>query len=171
MDDTIITNIFYIGIVVLILTGILLFLHIFHFNLNEHVNKKLLQVVTIESLKNINEVGQNEVGQNEVGQEEPLLLEPKDFINTDLEKDFCSGFKGSGSTQKLNESCGQLTNSNCSTTSCCILANGNRCLAGSASGPTFLTNTDGSNINVDYYYYQGKCYGSKCPTLSGESKV
>lgn len=153
MDDTIITNIFYIGIVVFILTGILLFLHIFHFNLNEQVNKKLLQVVTIESLKNI----------NDISQEEPLLLGPKDFINTDLEKDFCSGFKGSGSTQKLNESCGQLTNANCSTTACCILANGNRCLAGSASGPTFLTNTDGSNINVDYYYYQGKCYGDKCP--------
>ena len=162
MDDTIITNIFYIGIVVITIIGILLFLHIFHFNLNEQVSKKLIKVVTIESLKNINDISE---------QEEPLLLGVKDFINTDLEKDFCSGFKGAGSTQKLNESCGQLTNANCSTTACCILANGNQCLAGSASGPTFLTNTDGSNINIDYYYYQGKCYGDKCPTLSEEYKV
>lgn len=153
--DIITTNIIYIGIVVLIIIGILLFLHIFHFDLNETVSKKLLQVVTIESLEN--------KSNNIDIVEEPLLLGPKDFINTDLEKDFCNGFKGSGSTQKLNEQCGGLTNTNCVTTSCCVLANGTKCLAGSANGPTFLTNLDGSNINVDYYYYQGKCYGSKCP--------
>jgi len=151
--DTITLNIFYIGIVVLIIIGILLFLHIFNFDLNQMVSKKLLQVVTIESLQNNVDIP-----------EEPLLLGAKDFISTDLAKDFCNGFKGSGSTQKINEQCGELTNQNCSFTSCCVLANGSQCLAGSATGPTFLTNPNGSNINVDYFYYQGKCYGSGCPS-------
>jgi len=145
-----------IFIIVLLILSLIIFINTIGLNLNDEERpKKLLQVVTIESLEN--------KSNNIDIVEEPLLLGPKDFINTDLEKDFCNGFKGSGSTQKLNEQCAGLTNTNCVTTSCCVLANGTKCLAGSANGPTFLTNLDGSNINVDYYYYQGKCYGSKCP--------
>lgn len=91
--------------------------------------------------------------------EQPLFLTIKnDLLNTDLPKDFCKFNQNS-----LESSCNKLTSSNCLITDCCVLNNGNKCVAGSENGPTYLTNIDGTKINVDYYYYQGKCFGSNCP--------
>ena len=162
----IIQNITYILIVFLILIGILLIIHLFHFDFNTEIYpKKLLQVVTIENLQNKNEL-KNELNndkKNNIFTNEPLLLTSKDFINTDLAKDFCKSFQGS--SNKLNEECSRLTKTNCKETTCCVLLNGEKCLAGSAKGPTFLTDTSSQNINIDFYYYQNKCYGGSCPTI------
>jgi hypothetical protein len=35
-------------------------------------------------------------------------------------------------------------------------------VAGGARGPTFNTDENGKTNNLDYYYYQNKCYGAKC---------
>ena len=63
----------------------------------------------------------------------------------------------------MNTQCGKLTRKNCNATSCCVLTSEQKCLAGNADGPTFNTNNNGKTINLDYYYYQNKCYGDKCP--------
>jgi len=39
----------------------------------------------------------------------------------------------------------------------------NQCKAGNASGPTFHSDEKGKSLPLDTYYFQGKCYGEKCP--------
>lgn len=60
--------------------------------------------------------------------------------------------------QALNAQCSKLTEYNCKRMGCCVFTSENKCVAGDRTGPTAEYNT-----NLDYYYYQNKCYGSKCP--------
>ena len=71
--------------------------------------------------------------------------------------DFCKSTSAS-----LKESCAKLTKKNGNSTSCCVMLNGKNCVAGNQDGPTFKTDS-GEDINIDYYYYQNKCYGDNCP--------
>ena len=73
---------------------------------------------------------------------------------------FCESYKGSSA--QLNTECGRLTQKNCNETSCCVFAN-NKCVAGSANGPTYNTDNNG-NTNTSSYYFQNQCYGSNCPS-------
>ena len=48
---------------------------------------------------------------------------------------FCESYRGASG--KLNEACGKLTDSNCASTSCCVISNG-KCVAGNAKdGSTY----------------------------------
>jgi hypothetical protein len=107
--------------------------------------KKLLQVVTIEGLTNNNN--------NETKDNTSIIVNKSDA--------FCQHH--TGSSHILENSCGKLTQGNCNTTSCCVWTSNNKCVAGKAKGPTFNTDDNGKTKNLDYYYYQNKCYGSKCP--------
>jgi hypothetical protein len=82
---------------------------------------------------------------------------------------FCESYKGSSGD--LNTACGKLTNKNCNSTSCCILTSNKKCAAGNADGPTYNTDDTGKTINLDYYYYQNKCYGNKCPNKMKKMKM
>ena len=73
---------------------------------------------------------------------------------------FCESYKGTSA--QLNTECGRLTQKNCNETSCCVFAN-NKCVAGSANGPTYNTDNNG-NTNTSSYYFQNQCYGSNCPS-------
>lgn len=73
---------------------------------------------------------------------------------------FCESHRGS--SHLLEKSCSKLTQNNCNSTSCCVWTSNNKCVAGNVKGPTFNTDDNGKTQNVDYYYYQNKCYGSKC---------
>ena len=75
---------------------------------------------------------------------------------------FCEVNKG----YDLEKSCNELTNQNCNLTSCCVWTNDNKCKAGNKSGPTFNSNSNGKTNSLDYYYFQNKCYGEKCPSSS-----
>jgi len=75
---------------------------------------------------------------------------------------FCETNKESGGN--LEKSCNKLTQGNCNSTSCCIWTSDKKCKAGSVTGPTFHTDANGKTKNLDYYYFQGKCYGAGCPT-------
>ena len=55
-------------------------------------------------------------------------------INLNPVSDFCKS-----SSASLKESCGKLTKKNCNSTSCCIVLNGEKCVAGNQDGPTFKT--------------------------------
>lgn len=68
-------------------------------------------------------------------------------------KSFCNTYK---SADELNNQCSNLTQYNCNQVGCCIFTSDNKCQAGNATGPLYTS-------NIDYYYYQNKCYGNNCP--------
>ena len=76
---------------------------------------------------------------------------------------FCDYYDGKSS--ELNKKCGDLTKKNCKSTKCCVYAmmNGEEgCFAGNEHGPTFRFNNEGKTNEIDYFYYNNKCYGNKC---------
>ena len=66
-----------------------------------------------------------------------------------------------GSTK---EWCSKLTRKNCGKTSCCVWTSDDKCGSGSVRGPTYNTDEKGNTRPLDYYYFQNKCYGAKCPS-------
>jgi hypoxanthine-guanine phosphoribosyltransferase len=140
MDEELIKYILKIFIVVIILFGIILLMSFLNSkNQNKQpTTKELKEVVIIEKMT----------------------------TDTDLKYDnaasFCTNHDNLPSGNTLEESCNKLTNENCNSVSCCVLLNGEKCVAGDADGPTFKTETNGSKRNVDFYYYQKKCYGNGC---------
>ena len=133
------SNILNIFIGVVIIFALIIFIDVINLDLNpDDSNKKVVQVVNIEALQN---------KQNDV---------PNTSINLNPVSDFCKS-----SSASLKESCGKLTKKNCNSTSCCIVLNGEKCVAGNQDGPTFKTEA-GQDISIDYYYYQNKCYGNNC---------
>ena len=73
---------------------------------------------------------------------------------------FCENLRGS--SHILEEKCGNLSQNNCNSTSCCIWTSDNKCVAGNATGAKFNTNDNGKTQALNYYYFQNKCYGSGC---------
>jgi hypothetical protein len=132
-----ILNIF-IGVIVIF--ALIIFIDLSNINLNpeEQTNKKIIQVVNIEALTTKKEA-------------------PDTSINLNHISDFCKN-----SSDSLKKSCAKLTRKNCNATTCCVMLNGEKCVAGNKDGPTFKTES-GKDITVDYYYYQNKCYGNNCP--------
>jgi hypothetical protein len=62
---------------------------------------------------------------------------------------------------KNEEYCRSLDSATCSSTSCCVLLGGSKCVAGNEMGPTYKTNYGDFLLrNKDSYYYNGKCYGN-----------
>ena len=104
-------------------------------------------------------------------------------VNKKWKQGFCSS-----NPELLKKKCLKLTTNDgnlCSQTDCCIFANylaegSKRCIPGDNSGPIFDTikdgrytfkfnrgkdNDGGALFNEDYFYYKGKCVGSKCPSM------
>jgi hypothetical protein len=128
-------------IVVFLFFALIVFIKSIGLNLNaKQPRKKLLQVVTIEGMTNSDT-------------DTPIILSKSDA--------FCEHHKGS--SHILEKSCEKLTQGNCNSTSCCVWTSNNKCVAGKVNGPTFNTDDNGKTKNLDYYYYQNKCYGAKCP--------
>ena len=73
---------------------------------------------------------------------------------------FCKTKSGTS----LETSCNSLTPGNCNSTSCCVMTSNNKCKSGNINGPIFNTNAAGKTNPLNYYYFQGKCYGSNCPS-------
>jgi hypothetical protein len=137
LDSKYILKIF---IMVFLIFALIVFVNYIGLNLNENnTSKKLLQVVTLEGLTN------SELDTN-------IIMNKSDA--------FCESNRGSSGT--LDDSCGKLTQDNCNTTSCCVWTSNNKCMAGTASGPTFNSDANGKTKDLDYYYFQNKCYGQKC---------
>jgi hypothetical protein len=93
---------------------------------------------------------------------EGLTNPPDTSIIINKSDAFCESQRGSGGS--LEKSCAKLTKDNCNSTSCCVWTSDNKCRSGSAKGPTFNTDENGKTKNLDYYYFQSKCYGAGCPT-------
>ena len=62
---------------------------------------------------------------------------------------------------KQEEYCRTLDTTTCSSTSCCVLLGGQKCVAGNENGPLFKANYGDFLLrNKDKYYFNGKCYGN-----------
>jgi len=147
MDSETIKYVLNVFIMVVIIFGLITMIDIIssHYKKEARHEKKLLSVVTMEGLNNNNNNN------------------PNLDVNINMKKgdSFCKHNMGSSS---LNESCGKLTQRNCNSTSCCVWLSDEKCAAGSKGGPTFNTDDNGKTKDIDYYYYQNKCYGKKCST-------
>ena len=137
-----------IFIVILVFFSLIVFVNFLSANLNLiQVQDKNLQLLTIEGLTTESTLKQS--------------VKPDTSIIQSKNDAFCEHYRGS--SHILEQSCKKLTQDNCNSTSCCIWTSNNKCVAGKANGPTFNTDKNGKTNNLDYYYYQNKCYGSKCP--------
>jgi len=131
-----------IFIIVFLIFALIVFINSIGLNLKvEEQPKELIKVITIEGLNN----------------------KPDTSIIMNSSDAFCQTFLGSSG--KLDDACGKMTRNNCNDTSCCVWTSDGKCRAGNASGPTFNSDENGKTRALDYYYFQGKCYGEKCPLL------
>lgn len=163
-------NILNIFIGVIIIFALIIFIDVINLDLNpDKSTKKVVQVVNIEALKNNNKKSKKmttntETNDSSTTTDSNEILSPTEqnkpntTINLNPVSDFCKS-----SSDSLKTSCGKLTKKNCNSTSCCIVLNGEKCVAGNQDGPTFKTES-GEDITIDYYYYQNKCYGNSCLT-------
>ena len=139
-------NFIYIAIIILVIFGLLVYINFNNIDLNKPQSKKLIQTVTVETFGN----------RETFGNPSDELVQNIDFSGANS---FCESYRGNSSN--LNIACKGLTDENCSSTSCCVLVqgqNGNTCMAGNATGPTFKKDADGKLISMDAYYYEGKKY-------------
>jgi hypothetical protein len=77
-------------------------------------------------------------------------------LSIDLGVGFCST---TTDPYTIDSKCSSLDSNICSSMSCCNVLEGGKCVGGSITGPFFSQSTS-YIMNRDYYYYQGKCYGS-----------
>ena len=129
-----------IAVIVSIIFVLLLIISIREWDLNPpKPDSKLIQQVVVETFEPFS----TEVEINN------LKLNPSDS--------FCESYLGNSA--KLETSCSELTQSNCSKTKCCVWLetfNEGKCAAGSKDGPTYKKDKDGNLITMDAYYYQGR---------------
>jgi hypothetical protein len=146
----------YIAIVIAIVIGLLVYISFNNINLNQTTTQKLTQTVTVETFEPID---------NGTGLDTGLdtnLPQDTDFSGANS---FCEAHRGN--SPGLNVACKGLTDENCSSSSCCVLVqgqNGNTCMAGGVNGPTFKKDASGNMISMDAYYYEGKQYLPTAPT-------
>jgi len=103
--------------------------------------------------ENNNKEKTNEKNTNEEKEETPISGDKCDTLH--------------GKSHEIEAYCENLHPRLCKQKKCCVLGKesdtGNmKCVAGSKSGPTYHTDEEGNDINLDYYYFQGKCYGKGC---------
>lgn len=77
------------------------------------------------------------------------------FMKSVYETDMCD--KTTTDNPELEKKCNSLSFDNCNLSSCCVLLDGNKCVAGDMSGPIFKSK---NNVPIEYnfYSYQGKRY-------------
>lgn len=73
-----------------------------------------------------------------------------------LEDAFCEPSANS-SLIDIDKKCQTLSDKNCSLVSCCVFLNGEKCVGGTSSGPTYLS-VNGENVDVNYYRHKTKVY-------------
>ena len=119
-------------------------------------HKKLKKQVVIESFN------ADAYSNNDIKTTDPDVVSKFSKLESDkVDVAFC---QNSMSSADKDANCKKLSKDNCTTVGCCVLLNGEKCVGGSESGPTYL-NEDGKDIDVQYYKYKDKCIGKACPQL------
>ena len=153
-------NYIYIITIIAIVLGLLVYISFNKIEMDITTDKNLVKTVTVETFVND--------GINDDIPDKNILFQSNTYTETDPEEkeldfnganSFCENYRGQSG--ELNKACDNLTNDNCKSSSCCVLvqgSNGNKCMAGSANGPTYKKDVDGNLISIDSYYYKGKQY-------------
>ena len=132
MNNSLKNRIPHIISVVILIFGIIAAIQLLGINLREPQESHVEKIVTVEAYNN-------------------------------MHANFCETYREK--RNELEEKCNELTKKNCLATSCCVYANidgSEKCMSGSKHGPTYRTNDDGTNKQLDYYYYKNKCFGEGC---------
>lgn len=137
-----------------ILISLIILFSIFNIKIpDDSKNRKLKKKVTIESFNN------ESYSSNDVINLDSDIIEKYDMLDyRNIDASFCNKKK---SSSEINDNCKKLSKNNCNAVDCCILLDGNKCVGGDDSGPTFL-NENGKDIDFEYYYFKDTCKG-KCP--------
>jgi hypothetical protein len=138
------TNIPAILLVVVVMLGTMVFFSMKNIDLNPKIHTS-----------GKNKTVELEAFDNKTKNKGDVLEEPADH--------FCEEMKGK--SHELETHCNSFSEQSCKFSSCCVYASidgSEKCMAGGADGPTFGRNDDGTKKNIDYYYYNRKCYGDKC---------
>ena len=99
--------------------------------------KEVVQVLKLEAFSN--------EGQNNNGVIDASIQKEVAGMGFDPSVSFCASYNGA----ELETKCNALTRQGCAKVACCGYLNGSKCVSGSASGPTFLSNVGGEKIVVD----------------------
>jgi uncharacterized protein YhhL (DUF1145 family) len=163
---------------VVIIFGLLITFSILEINLSNlrnevnNIKSKNVKIATIENFENIDNTDNNDktdTSDNINKIEDTISLpQPKNVSSLnklrELKKTATEKYVETlcnGRPEEIEKKCKKLTNSNCKLTKCCVLLNNNKCVSGSETGPTFLTDKNNNKIEFDSYIYDSKCYG-KC---------
>ena len=74
------------------------------------------------------------------------------------DNDYLSQVYYNNNPLEVQNMCANLDNTSCGLTSACVYVGNNKCVPGNVNGPY----TTYSDVDMEYYYYKGKCYGN-CP--------
>jgi hypothetical protein len=135
-----------IAVITSIIFTLLIIISIIGWNLNPPKPElKLVQQVTVEAFDNLIIDNQNSDKNNIIKEIYNLKLNPSDS--------FCQSHLGK--SDKLEQSCDQLSHDGCQQTKCCIWSqltnNTEKCMAGDKNGPTYTNNLK----TMSSYYWQG----------------
>jgi hypothetical protein len=148
-----------IAIIVSFIFALLIIISIREWDLNPpKPDSKLVQQVVVEGMKDRKIILYGETAgftmPNETGTtSNNFELSPSDS--------FCESHLGNSA--KLESSCSELTQENCSKTNCCVwLESGSKgkCAAGYKDGPTYKKDKNGELITMDAYYYQAQRFAA-----------
>jgi len=81
----------------------------------------------------------------------------KGLLYSDFMNDFC--VTNAGDYKAIDAKCERLNSDNCKLQNCCVLINGNKCMSGSNTGPTFVPK-NGVETDFTYFYHKDTCYGN-----------
>jgi|APGre2960657423_1045063.scaffolds.fasta_scaffold132598_1 hypothetical protein len=102
--------------------------------------KEVVQVLELEAFTN----GGLNGGQNNNGVIDASIQKEVAGMGFDPAISFCSSYNGA----ELEQKCNALTRQGCAKVSCCGYLNGSKCVSGSKTGPTFLSDVGGEKIVV-----------------------
>ena len=123
-------------------------------------SKVLLGSATIETMES-GTLGSN---QQRVGPNPDLAIDMNEFDAQRIPEDSFCKLVGDDNLHSLDKDCNKLSRTNCSKVKCCGYLNGEKCVQGGQFGPTWRSDSDGNEIDIDTYFYMNKpCIGPGCP--------
>ena len=133
------------------------------FKSNADVQPKTKKVIIYETMENMEHT--SDAAKDSKPAENNNKENTNEEKNADISGDKCDTLHGK--SHEIEAYCENLHPRLCKQKKCCVLGKesdtGNmKCVSGSKSGPTYHTDEEGKDINMDYYYFQGKCYGEGC---------
>jgi len=86
----------------------------------------------------------------------PSITDMSFFRGVNFSDSFCELYDKINKTE-LNNKCSTLTAESCNSVDCCILVDGNKCVAGNKEGPYMVSD---KYTDYNYYLHKYQCYGS-----------